>query len=159
MQEWCGKWQIHIRLSDLKGEDSILDGLHNLCNNTKMFAIASVAQLARHHAKIKSSKTSLEPGLPELKSTACSSCPLIEVTDEMLDAVEKLLEDSTEHVCVPAAVVLYCMDKQSEKVLHVYHYTRKLMSAWSVESVNCQVKCVHTCIRMSILLASSHIHV
>ena len=118
MQEWCSKWQIHIQLGDLRGEDSILDGLHNLCDNTKMFAIASVAQLARHHAiaKAKSSKSSLLLSLSQSKSTASVSCPLIEVTDEMLDAVERLLEDSTEHVRVPAALVLYCMDRQCEKV-------------------------------------------
>ena len=118
MQEWCSKWQIHIQLGDVRGEDSILDNLHNLCDNTKMFAIASVAQLARRHtiAKAKSSKSSLLLSLSQSRSTASVSCPLIEVTDEMLDAMERLLEDSTEHVRVPAAVVLYCMDRQYEKV-------------------------------------------
>ena len=118
VQEWCTKWQIHIQLGDLRDEDSILDGLHNLCDNTKMFAIASVAQLARHHAiaKAKSSKSSLLLSLSQSRSNDSVSCPLIEVTDEMLDAVERLLEDGTEHVRVPAAVVLYCKDRQCEKV-------------------------------------------
>ena len=118
VQEWCSKWQIHIQLGDLRGEDSILDGLHNLSDNTKMFAIASVAQLARRHAiaKAKSSKSSLLLNLSQSRSNASMNCPLIEVTDEMLDAVETLLEDSTEHVRVPAALVLYCMDRQCEKV-------------------------------------------
>ena len=48
------------------------------------------------------------------------SYPLIEVTDEMVEAVEKLLEDSTEHVRVPAAILLYCIDKQCEKVNNLY---------------------------------------
>ena len=118
VQEWCNKWQIHIQLGDLKGEDSILDGLHNLCDNTKMFAIASVAKLARHHAiaKARSSKSSLQLSLAQSRNNVSVNCPLIEVSDEMLDAVERLLEDSTEHVRVPAAVVLHCTDRHCEKV-------------------------------------------
>ena len=121
VQEWCSKWQIHVQLGDLRGENSILDGLHNLCDNTKMFAIASVAQLARRYAiaKAKSSKSrsSLLLSLSQSRSNASSvNCPLIEVSDEMLDAVERLLDDGTEHVRVPAAIVLYCMDRPSEKV-------------------------------------------
>ena len=127
VQEWCSKWQIHVQLGDLRGEDSILDGLHNLCDNTKMFAIASVAQLARRYAiaKAKSSKSrsSLLLSLSQSRSNASSvNCPLIEVSDEMLDAVERLLDDGTEHVRVPAAIVLYCMDRQSEKVQIYYCY-------------------------------------
>jgi hypothetical protein len=122
VQEWCSKWEIHIHPGDLTGEDSmILDGLHNLCDNTKMFAIASVTQLARHHAiakaKLSKSRSSLLLSLSQSRSNASSvNCPLIEVSDEMLDAVERLLDDGTEHVRVPAALVLYCMDRQCEKV-------------------------------------------
>ncbi len=99
----------------------ILDGLHNLCDNTKMFAIASVAQLARHHAtskaKLSKSKSSLLLSLSQSRGNASSvNYPLIEVSCEMLDAVERLLDDGTEHVRVPAALVLYCMNRQCEKV-------------------------------------------
>ena len=133
MQEWCSKWQIHVQLGDLRGEDSILDGLRNLCDNTKMFAIASVAQLARRHAiaKAKSSKSrsSLLLSLSQSRSNASSvNCPLIEVSDEMLDAVERLLDDGTEHVRVPAAIMLYCMDRQSEKV-HIYCQAARLLAS------------------------------
>lgn len=118
VQEWCTKWQIHVQLSDIKGEESILDDLHNLCDNTKMFAIASVAQLARHRAIIKS-KSSLRLSSPRSRSNNMMNSPVMEVTVEMVNALQKLLEDHTEHVRVPSAILLYCIDKQCKKVTTV----------------------------------------
>ena len=116
VQEWCTKWQIHIQPSDVKGAELILDDLYNLCDNTKMFAIALVAYLARNSAAIKSksSKSSLQLNLSQSRSHGI--VPPVEVTDDIVDAVRKLLEDNTEHVRVPSAVLLYCIDKQYEKV-------------------------------------------
>ena len=121
MQEWCTKWQILVQPSDLKGEESVLDDLHNLCDNTKMFAIATVAYLARISAtvKSKSSKSSLQLNLSQLRSHGAvngQQLCVTEVSDEMVNAVRKLLEDSTEHVRVPGVVLLYCLDKQCDKV-------------------------------------------
>ena len=59
------------------------------------------------------------------------NCPLIEVSDEMLDAVERLLEDSTEHVRVPAAVVLHCTDRHCEIV---HNYYAKLHVVYNIAS-------------------------
>ena len=120
MQEWCTKWQILIQPSDIKGEESILEDLHNLCDNTKMFAVAAVAYLARRNAalKAKPSKSSLQLTLSQSRSGgSVANGPLIEVTDEMIIALRKLLDDSTEHVRVPSAIVLHCIDKQCEKVI------------------------------------------
>ena len=124
VQEWCTKWEIHVPLGDIKGEESILDDLHNLCDNTKMVAIAAVAHLARLAATIKSkaSKSSLQLGMSRSRSNTTTSAAAIvnsapvEVTEDMVNAVRKLLDDSTEHVRVPSAVLLYCLDKQCEKV-------------------------------------------
>ena len=118
MQEWCTKWEIHVPLGDIKGEESLLDDLHNLCDNTKMVAIAAVAHLAKLSAtvKSKSSKSSLELSTSKSRSNATLNCPPVEVTEDMVCAVRRLLEDSTEHVRVPSAVLLYCLDRQCEKV-------------------------------------------
>ena len=118
VQEWCTKWEIHVPLGDIKGEESLLDDLHNLCDNTKMVAIAAVAHLARLSATIKSkaSKSSLQLSLSQSQSNATVTCPPLEVTEDMVCAVRRLLEDSTEHVRVPSAVLLYCLDRECEKV-------------------------------------------
>lgn len=126
MQEWCTKWEIHVPLGDIKGEESLLDDLHNLCDNTKMVAIAAVAHLAKLSATImsKPSKSSLQLSMSQSRSNATMNCPPVEVTEHMVCTVRRLLEDSTEHVRVPSAVLLYCLDRQCEKVRDCLTYRR-----------------------------------
>lgn len=108
VHEWCEHWNIHVQLKDID-ESLITEGMRSTCSNSRMFAVASLAVLARSYP-LKSPKAfpRLTGGLDELSERG--------VAPHLVEGLCRLLGDPLEHVRVPAAVVLYCIDRQSEKV-------------------------------------------
>ena len=112
VHEWHKKWQLHLQLKDVADHNSILADLQNVCETTRMLAITSIALLAEHRA------------LSEMKlSPSSSSSSSAAEKHEMVEALTQQLKDTTEHVRVPSAITLYCMDKQNEQVCFTIFYS------------------------------------
>ncbi len=109
VHEWRKKWQLHLQLKDVASHNSILLDLQNVCDTIRMLAVTSIALLAEQQAL---SVLKLSPS----SSSSSSEKQLVCVSGEMVEALIQRLEDATEHVRVPSAITLYCMDKQNEKV-------------------------------------------
>ncbi len=113
MKEWCRAWKLHVTLSEVCSDTTLLQDLHSINDQIKMYAIATVSVLAENEAvqalRVVSSSLFAEshdtPVWMERK-----------VSGEMVQALRRLLDDEEVHVRVPSAIALYTMDKQTDKV-------------------------------------------
>ena len=124
VHNWCAKWHIHLQLKDIADEANILSDMHNLCDTTRMIAVASIALLAEQEA-ITEDKLKAVPLKDSYSSMRLRSQVRVlpQLTEKMVVELCRLLDDTAEHVRVPSAVVLYCIDRQNQKVcVKVYMY-------------------------------------
>lgn len=118
VHNWCAKWQIHLQLKDIADEATILNDLHSLCDTTRMTAIASISLLAEQEASVKA-KLKTVPLRDTCSYSSKETRPhdkVLSVSEEMVEGLCRLLNDSAEHVRVPSALVLYSIDRQNQKV-------------------------------------------
>ena len=125
VHEWCNKWQLHLQLKDVKDQRGILNDMHSLCDNTKMFAITSVALLAENEAisHTKSQSGVILIAANEKSREAMTDCPVVVggVSSSLVEGLCQLLSSQVEHIKVPSALTLYCLNKQNQQVcLHVH---------------------------------------
>lgn len=121
MREWSTQWKLHISLNDLNevcDDGFLVQDMKSVCDNTRMYAIAAVSLLAENQALLPSRRGS-RTALGFNKTPA----PSVErmVSTELVNELQRLLDDSSPHVRVPAAITLYSMDKQTEKAEKVLH--------------------------------------
>lgn len=126
VHNWCTKWHVHLQLKDIAEEENILSDMHSLCDTTRMITIASIALLAEQEA-ITEDKLKAVPLKDSYSSMRSRSQVRVlpQVTEKMVMELYRLLDDTAEHVRVPSAVVLYCIDRQNQKVCIMVEYTCK----------------------------------
>ena len=113
VKEWCAAWKLHVTLSEVCSDAALLQDLRSVTAQTKMSAIAVVSTLAENEAmqalKVVSKSLFAESDhTPTWMSRKVSS--------EIVQALERLLDDEEVHVRIPSAITLYSMDRQTDKV-------------------------------------------
>lgn len=104
------QWHLHIRTKEIEDDESLVKDMANLSNNTKMLAIAAVAILIENE-----SRSCLEP-VSRTTSKYVVPSSTRRVSEELLEELERLLDDDAVHVRVPSAITLYARGMQSKKV-------------------------------------------
>lgn len=79
-----------------------------------MIAVASLSLLAEQQAV---SKLKASPSNASIHSNSENELSI--VSAEMVEGLQERLEDAAEHVRVPSAITLYCLNRQNKKVISV----------------------------------------
>lgn len=106
VHEWGQRWHIHITPQDIT-EASILKEMTKFSDNSKMSAIVALAVLAEKYPHLSSPDSSSHR---EEDKRDIGLCP------ELIVRLSPLLGEETEHVRVPAAIVLHCLGREDPKV-------------------------------------------
>lgn len=127
-------WKLHVTLSEVCDDATLLQDLRSVSDQTKMFAIAIVSMLAENEAVQAMKVVS--------KSLFDESRPVPvwmerKVCREAVQALEAILDAEEVHVRVPAAITMYSMDKQTDEVSRQRHEL--------VELGQCEIICVKSC--------------
>ena len=127
VREWCGQWQLHIRLREVGDNSSLVQQMSSVSDHTRMYAVAAIAVLAENQAVMALKARSPQPEFTlEPLSPPSASAPWAErkVSNVLVEELKRLLDDSTVHVRVPSALTLYCMSQQTQEVsCEVLHVT------------------------------------
>ena len=111
VHEWCDKWHIHVQPNNVTMQ-SILEDLGSLCSNSRKFAIAATALLTENHTR----NTAAADRLRRHATNSEVATAWQTVSPHLEAKLCQLLDDPVEHVRVPAAVTLYCLEKENDKV-------------------------------------------
>ena len=110
LREWSAMWHIHLQLKDTAGCSAVLEDLASLCDNTRKAAVLCISLIAERELK-SASLLHVSPSQQQRGQW---------VGPAHVAGLERLLTDPVEHVRVPVALSLLCMDKHSDQV-HVRH--------------------------------------
>ena len=96
-------------LKKIKSAPALAKSMHSLSSHVRMLAVVSVSLMAEDQA------ASYQKRLRN--SVWCGQVrPESKVTEDLVQGLERLLEDSMVHVRVPSAITLYAISKPTAKV-------------------------------------------
>ena len=98
MREWCSKRSLHVPPEDIC-ESAILQHISSHVDSVRLRGIAACDLLAEERARQGVGYTHAEGG-----------------EKEVVDGLEKLLDDESICVHIPAAMALLCLGREHEKV-------------------------------------------
>ena len=106
-------WKLHVTLAEVCDDTTLLQDLQSVSDQAKMYAIAVVSVMAENEA-VQATKIVSQSLFAESRHAPVWMERKVSV--EIVWALRAALDSEEVHVRVPAAITLYSMDKQTDKV-------------------------------------------
>lgn len=105
-----------MQLKEVKPVAALIKSMHSLSNHVRMLAVMSVALLAENQAATWQRRCKTRHRGFQWSDRDEALQVDNKVTDKLVQALERLLDDSVVRVKVPSAITLYAINRHTTKV-------------------------------------------